>query len=298
VGSETEHIPVLVREALDLLLIRRDGIYVDSTVGLGRFAEALLEKLSPRGKPVGIDADAVSLEAAKKRLSRFKDRIQLFHANFAAMEAVLESEGIEAVDGVAFDLGLSSAQLADGSRGFAHSVDGPLDMRFDASKGLTAADLLNSLSRKRLIEILREFGELRRAGAITGAIERARAGRRLETTGQLVTALKGVLMTGPGRQRQLGQIFQALRVAVNFELDSLDRGLQAAGRCLKPGGVLSVISYHSLEDRKVKNFLRAPQGDWDVLTKKPIRPSREEVSANPRSRSAKLRAAALRGGAE
>jgi 16S rRNA (cytosine1402-N4)-methyltransferase len=167
-------------------------------------------------------------------------------------------------------------------------------MRFDASEGPTAAQLLNSLSRKRLIEIFRQWGELRRPGAISGAIERARAKRRIETTGQLVAALEGVLMKGPRRQRQLGQVFQAIRVATNSELDSLDRGLEAAGRCIKSGGVLSVISYHSLEDRKVKNFLRAPEGNWDVLTKKPVRPSEEEVSANPRSRSARLRAGARR----
>jgi 16S rRNA (cytosine1402-N4)-methyltransferase len=282
----------MVREALDLLLTQRDGTYVDSTVGLGGFSEALLDELSDNGKLVGIDADAASLEAAKERLDRFKDRVQLFHANYADIEAVLELAGIDAVDGVAFDLGLSSAQLADRSRGFAHSLDGPLDMRFNKSHGPTAEKLLNSLPRKRLIEIFRQWGELRRPGAISGAIERARAVRRIETTGQLVEALKGVLMKGPGRQRQLGQVFQALRVATNSELDSLDRGLVAAGRCLKPGGVLSVISYHSLEDRKVKNFFRAPEGDWEVLTKKPLTPSQEEVSANPRSRSAKLRAAA------
>lgn len=296
-GSNARHIPVMVREVLDLLVTQRDGVYVDSTVGLAGFSEALLEKLSPTGRLVGIDTDAASLEAAQERLERFKDRVQLFHANYADMEVVLEQAGIEVVDGVVFDLGLSSAQLADRSRGFAHSVDGPLDMRFDASQGRTAEDLLNALPRKRLVELFRQWGELRRPGAISGAIERARATRRIKTTGQLVEALKGVLMKGPGRQRQLGQVFQAIRVATNSEIDSLDRGLEAAGRCLRPGGVLSVISYHSIEDRRVKNFFRAPEGDWDVLTKKPLRPSQEEVSANPRSRSAKLRAAAQAAGA-
>jgi 16S rRNA (cytosine1402-N4)-methyltransferase len=296
VGSHARHIPVMVREVLDFLVTRRDGTYVDSTIGLAGFAEALLKELSPMGRLVGIDTDAASLEAAGKRLDCFKDKVQLFHSNYADMEMVLHEAGIEAVDGVAFDLGLSSTQLADRSRGFAHSFDGPLDMRFDASQGPTAGELMNSHTRKRLIEIFRQWGELRRPGAISGAIERARATRRIETTGQLVAALKGVLMKGPGRQRQLGQVFQAIRVATNSELDSLDRGLQAAGRCLKPGGVLSVISYHSLEDRKVKQFFRSPRGDWDVFTKKPVRPSREEVSSNPRSRSARLRAAARRGG--
>ena len=295
-SSEARHIPVMVREVLDLLITRRSGVYLDATTGEAGFALALLKELSPTGKLVGIDADAVSLEVAKKRLNRYENRVQLFQANYADMETVLEAAGIEEVDGIAFDLGLSSAQLADGSRGFAHSVDGPLDMRFDASKGPTADELLNSLPRKRLVGIFRQWGELRRPGAISGAIERARRAGRIETTGQLVKALEGVLMKGPGRQRQLGQIFQALRVAVNSELDSLDRGLEAAGRCLKPGGVLSVISYHSLEDRKVKNFFRDPDHDWEVMTKKPLRPVQEEVSANPRSRSARLRAAARSGG--
>lgn len=295
-SSKARHIPVMVREVLDLLITRRSGVYLDATTGEAGFALALLEELSPEGELVGIDADAVSLEVAKKRLNRYKDRVRLFQANYADMETVLDMAGIEAVDGIAFDLGLSSAQLADGSRGFAHSTDGPLDMRFDTSKGPTAGELLNSLPGKRLKELFRQWGELRRPGAVSGAIERARRAGRIETTGQLVKALEGVLMKGPGRQRQLGQIFQALRVAVNSELDSLDRGLEAAGRCLKPGGVLSVISYHSLEDRKVKHFFKAPGGDWKVLTKKPLRPSREEVSVNPRSRSARLRAAARNDG--
>jgi 16S rRNA (cytosine1402-N4)-methyltransferase len=292
VGQEYRHIPVMVREVLDLLVTQRDGTYLDCTVGLAGHAEALLEKLSRLGRLVGIDADKASLEAAAKRLSRFEDRVQLFHANYADLEEVLEEAGIEAVDGALFDLGLSSAQLEDRSRGLAHALDGPLDMRFDTSHGPTAAELLNSLPRKRLTEIFRDWGELRRPGAVSGAIERARAAGRLETTGQLVSALKGVLMAGPRRERQLGQVFQAIRIAVNGELESLDRGLAAAGRCIKPGGVLTVISYHSLEDRKVKHFFREHKAGWNVLTKKPLRASRNEVSANPRSRSAKLRAAA------
>jgi 16S rRNA (cytosine1402-N4)-methyltransferase len=164
-------------------------------------------------------------------------------------------------------------------------------MRFDASRGRTAAELLNTLPRKDLTEMFRGLGQVRRPGAISGAIERARSVRPLCTTRDLTEALGGVLMRGPRRQRQLGQVFQAIRIAVNGELDSLDRGLEAAGRCLRPGGVLTVISYHSLEDGAVKRHLRNNKSVWTTLTKKPLTPSETEVAENTRSRSAKLRAA-------
>jgi 16S rRNA (cytosine1402-N4)-methyltransferase len=211
------------------------------------------------------------------------------------MEQVMAEAGVRSVDGVLLDLGLSSLQLADESRGFAHSVDAPLDMRFDISGGKTAAELLKWKTRKELLKMFREFGEVRRPGAVCGAIERARREHPLHTTRDLVEALRGVLLKGPKRQRQLGQIFQAVRIAVNGELDSLDRGLVAAGRCLKPGGVLTVISYHSLEDRKVKRFMKDDREQWTELTKKPLGPSTAERAENPRSRSAKLRAAVSSG---
>ena len=286
------HTPVMVQELLSLLITNKDGTYLDCTLGSAGHAQALLGALSPSGKLVGLDADAASLEAATERLGKFEGRVRLFHASYVDLEEVLDLAGVDAVDGVLFDLGLSSMQLADTSRGFAHSADGPLDMRFDASKGRTAAELLRSLPRKRLAEMFRDLGQLRRSGAISGAIERARSRRSIRTTRELVDALQGVLMRGPARQRQLAQIFQALRIAVNGELDSLDRGLRAAGRRLKPGGVLSVISYHSLEDGKAKRFMRENKSEWTVLTKKPLTASQQEISSNPRARSAKLRAAA------
>lgn len=296
VGAQIRHIPVMVREVLDLLVTDRDGTYLDCTLGSAGHARALLEALSPSGRLLGLDADAASLRAAEDRLKGFEGRASLFHASYVEMERVIAQAGVEAVDGVLLDLGLSSLQLADDSRGFAHSVDAPLDMRFDASRGETAAELLNSAPRKQLLTIFKELGEVRRPGAVCGAIERARSVRPIRTTFGFVNALEGVLLKGPRRQRQLGQIFQAVRMAVNGELDSLDRGLTAAGRCLKPGGVLSVISYHSLEDRKVKLFMKSDRERWAVLTKKPLTPSSQEIAANPRSRSAKLRAATLRGG--
>jgi 16S rRNA (cytosine1402-N4)-methyltransferase len=285
----------MVQEVLGLLITDRNGTYMDCTVGSAGHAQALLEALSPSGRILGLDADAASLRAAEDRLKDYKGRASLFHASYVEMEQVIAQAGVKAVDGVLLDLGLSSLQLADESRGFAHSVDAPLDMRFDASHGGTAAELLNSAPREELHRIFKGFGEVRRPGAVCGAIERARSVRPLQTTRDLVEALGGVLLKGPKRQRQLGQVFQAIRIAVNGELDSLDRGLVAAGRCLKPGGVLSVISYHSLEDRKVKRFMKDDSERWTVLTKKPLTPSEAEITKNPRSRSAKLRAALRRG---
>ncbi len=292
VGEQVRHIPVMVRKVLDLLITNRDGTYVDCTLGSAGHSRALLEALSPSGRLIGLDADSTALEVARAQLRKFKGRYLIFHASFADLAKILDLAGVGAVDGVLLDLGLSSMQLADKSRGFAHSEDGPLDMRFDTSKGSRAAELVNSAPRGRLTEIFRELGQVRRPGAFSGAIERARSSRPIETTRELVDAVEHVLRRGPGRQRQLGQVFQALRIVVNSELEVLDKGLDAAAASLKAGGVLTAISYHSLEDRKVKRFIREHKSSWTVLTKKPLTPSSEEVATNPRARSAKLRAAA------
>jgi 16S rRNA (cytosine1402-N4)-methyltransferase len=291
-GPQVRHIPVMVRELLELLITDREGTYADCTLGCAGHSLALLKALGPAGTLVGLDADAACLGAAKARLSGFERRVHLFHASYTSLDEVLDIAGIDVLDGVMFDLGLSSMQLADTSRGFAHSADGRLDMRFDVTRGRSAAELVNSEPRRRLTEIFGELGELRRPGAISGAIERARSGGPISTTGELVSAVSSTLMRGPGRQRQLAQIFQALRIAVNGELDALDVGLRAAGRRLKTGGVLAVISYHSLEDRMVKRYMRGNKSEWSVLTKKPVTASPEEIRSNPRARSAKLRAAA------
>ncbi len=295
VGEQVCHIPVMVHKVLDLLITDREGTYVDCTLGSAGHARALLEALSPSGMLIGLDADSAALEVARAQLREFKGRYRIFHASFADLANVLDLAGVGIVDGVLFDLGLSSMQLADKSRGFAHSEDGPLDMRFDASKGIPAAELVNSAPRRRLTEIFRELGQVRRPGAFSGAIERARSSHPIETTHQLVDAVEHVLRRGPGRRRQLGQLFQSLRIAVNSELDALDQGLDAAAASLKAEGVLAAISYHSLEDRKVKRFMRERKSSWTVLTRKPLTPSPEEVASNPRARSAKLRAAAKTG---
>jgi 16S rRNA (cytosine1402-N4)-methyltransferase len=296
--AQVSHLPVMVRELLELVITNKEGTYADCTLGCAGHSLALLKALGPSATLVGLDADAACLGTAKARLSGFERRVHLFHASYTDLDEVLDFAGIGALDGVMFDLGLSSMQLADTTRGFAHSADGRLDMRFDVSRGSSAAELVNSLPRRRLTEIMRGLGELRRPGAVSGAIERARSAGPITTTAELVKAVSPVLMRGPARQRQLAQIFQALRIAVNGELDALDAGLRAAGRRLKPGGVLAAISYHSLEDRAVKRFMKADMSEWSVLTKKPLTASPEEVRSNPRARSAKLRAAArVAGGA-
>jgi 16S rRNA (cytosine1402-N4)-methyltransferase len=286
------HVPVMVRELLELLITDRDGTYVDCTLGSAGHSLALLKALGPGATLVGLDADAACLEAAKERLSGFERRVHLFHSNYTDLGHVLD---VGAVDGVMYDFGLSSTQLADPSRGFSHAADGPLDMRFDVTGGHSAAEILNSLSRDRLTEVFGELGELRRPRAISGAVERARRVRPIRTTRDLVDAVSGVLMRGPARQRQLAQIFQAVRIAANGELEAIDAGLRAGGECLKTGGILAAISYHSLEDRRVKRFMKESAAEWTVLTKKPLTASPEEVRSNPRSRSAKLRAAAKAG---
>lgn len=282
---------------LDLLITDRDGTYLDCTLGAAGHGKAILEALSSSGRLIGLDADAASLGTAESRLRDFKERFRLFHASYVDLESVLESAGIDAVDGVLFDLGLSSMQLAEVSRGFAFSANGPLDMRFDDSQGRTAAEVLNTMPRRELTDLFRRYGQMRRPGAVSGAVERARSRAPILTTGRLVEAVRGVLRRGPGRQRQLAQIFQALRIEVNSEMDSLDEGLSAASRVLKEGRVMAVISYHSLEDRTVKTFFRENEDGWEILTRKPLTASTEEVSGNPRARSAKLRAAARRRGA-
>jgi len=291
--ARAAHIPVMVKEVLDLLITDSGGAYADCTLGSAGHSLALLEALAPSARLVGLDLDPAALETAAERLEAFSDRVELFHASYVELEAVLAEAGVEALDGALFDLGLSSLQLADGSRGFAHSAEGPLDMRFDTSRGATAAELLNRLSRRRLAKLLGEFGEIRRPGAVSAAIDRARSVTPLRTTTDLVRAVEPVLPRGPSRPRRLAQIFMALRIAVNGELEALAGGLDAAGRCLRTGGVLAVISYHSLEDRLVKRFFK--NEGWEILTKKPLTPSEAEMKRNPRARSAKLRAAVKRG---
>ena len=306
-----QHVPVLVAETLDLLAPERrpGGWFVDATVGLGGHAEALLQR-APEARLLGLDRDPQALERAAERLAVFDDRVRFEHANFEDLEAVLGRLGIGPVAGMLADLGVSSLQLDTGERGFSFRFDGPLDMRMGLAD-ITAADLVNESSEGELETIFRDYGEELQARRIARAIVRARTEAPLTTTGQLkqlIDRAKGGRRPGTreGRVDPATRVFQALRIAVNRELAGLEGMIEQAVRMLEDDGRLVVISYHSLEDRIVKNTLRdLARGEIDqvtgrprsesqlieVLTRKPLRPSEEEVAFNPRSRSARLRAA-------
>jgi len=308
-----QHVPVLVAETLDLLAPERrpGGWFVDATVGLGGHAEALLTR-APEARLLGLDRDPQALERAAERLAPFGERVRFEHANFHELEAVLERLGgfEEGISGVLADLGVSSLQLDTAERGFSFRFDGPLDMRMGLAD-ITAADLVNQSSEEELERIFRDYGEELQARRIARTIVRMRAVSPLTTTGQLrelISRAKGGRKPWEreGRVDPATRVFQALRIAVNQELAGLEGFLEQAVRLLEDDGRLVVISYHSLEDRIVKNTLRdLARGDIDqvtgrprsesqlieVLTRKPLRPSEEEVAFNPRSRSARLRAA-------
>jgi 16S rRNA (cytosine1402-N4)-methyltransferase len=304
---DVQHQPVLVAETLEWLEARRGGLFVDATVGLGGHAEALLAA-SPEVQLVGIDRDTAALERSAARLAPFGARVRLVHANFHEFESALSGLEIRGgVAGVLADLGVSSLQLETPGRGFSFRFDGPLDMRMGLSD-TTASDLVNQASEEDLETIFREHGEERQARRIARAIGRARAEQPIETTGdlrRLIARAKGGAAHGE-KIDPATRVFQALRIEVNRELAGLDRFIEEAVRLLDADGRLVVISYHSLEDRIVKNTLRdLARGEIDlvtgrsrsesqlieVLTRKPQRPTEAEVDLNPRSRSAKLRAA-------
>jgi 16S rRNA (cytosine1402-N4)-methyltransferase len=302
-----QHLPVLVAETLAWLAPRRGGVFVDATVGLGGHAEALLEA-SPDVQLVGIDRDEAALERAAQRLERFGPRVRLVRANFHLLEQTLAGSSVRAVAGVLADLGVSSLQLETAARGFSFRLDGPLDMRMGMSD-VTAADLVNTTAEGELEKIIRDYGEERQARRIARAIVRAREEKPIETTGELKALIARVKGPRAAREERIDpatRVFQALRIAVNQELAGLARFIEEAVDMLETDGRLVVISYHSLEDRIVKNTLRdLARGEVDpvtgrsrsesqlieVLTKKPVRPSEEEVAFNPRARSARLRAA-------
>ncbi|MBW8878230.1 MAG: 16S rRNA (cytosine(1402)-N(4))-methyltransferase RsmH [Acidobacteria bacterium] len=307
---DVQHVPVLLAESLERLAPGRGGLFVDATVGLGGHAEALLAA-SPDVELVGIDRDPAALERAGRRLAPFGGRVRLVQANFHQLEQALAGLGVRGVGsiaGVLADLGVSSLQLDTAERGFSFRFDGPLDMRMGLAD-LTAADVVNQASEGELEKIFRDYGEERQARRIARAIGRARLERPIETTGELRRLVGGVLGGGRRHEERIDpatRVFQALRIAVNEELAGLDAFIQRAVELMETDGRLVIISYHSLEDRIVKNTLRdLAQGEVDlitgrpraetrlieVLTKKPLRPSEEEVAFNPRSRSARLRAA-------
>ena len=286
------------------LQIRPGGRYIDGTVGGGGHARGILMGSAPDGELLGIDADPMAVASAGERLAEFGKRVTLIQGNFADLEEIALEHGFGSVDGVLLDLGFSSLQLEAAGRGFSFQLDGPLDMRFDPSQMTTAADLVNDLSVEELASILFRYGEEPRARRIARAIV---AERPINTTGELAALVSASV----GRRRRLHpatRTFQALRMAVNEEMECLAEALPQALRLLASGGRLTVISFHSLEDRLVKQFFRrearnclcppevpvcvcSHRATLGIVTKKPIRPSAEEVAANPRSRSAKLRVA-------
>jgi 16S rRNA (cytosine1402-N4)-methyltransferase len=299
-----EHVPVLFQEVMAHLRPRPGGVYVDGTVGAGGHAYGLLKASSPDGRLLAFDRDSQAIEYARQRLHAFADRLELVQASYAEMDRLAPARGFERVDGILLDLGLSSRQLADPARGFAFDKDGPLDMRFDQTSGQKAADLVNELSERQLAEILWRYGEVRQFRRLAAAIVNHRPIRSTAELASVVAAAVG----RRGRLHPATQVFQALRIAVNRELDELGRGLAASVKLLNVGGRLAVISFHSLEDRLVKNFIRDQARDcicppeqpvctcdasptMKPLVRKPVRPTGQEIELNPRSRSARLRVA-------
>ncbi len=310
------HQPVLVDEVLASLALRAGGSIVDCTVGGGGHAERLLEAVSPDGRLLGLDADAAAVREASRILARFGQQAVLRHANFTLLEEVARAEGMVPLDGVLFDLGLSSYQLADARRGFAFTADAPPDMRFDETSGVSALELIDRSSERELAGILATLGEERRAGRIAKAILAARTSGRLMTAADLAAVVAATVPAGgadSGRIHPATRTFPALRIAVNRELEVLEQGLEAALAGLRPGGRLAVISYHSLEDRIVKRFLAREARDClevplppactcghlaqvRLISRRVIRPSETEVARNRRARSARLRVAEKSGG--
>ena len=303
------HRPVLLEECLEGLNIRPDGIYLDGTLGRAGHSLEILRRLKT-GRLVGLDRDMTAIEAAKERLAEFGDRVLLVHTNFSRLAEALDSLGIDKVDGMLFDLGVSSPQLDEGERGFSYMQDAPLDMRMDRNAALTAREVVNTFSEEELRRILFDYGEERYAPKIARAICRRRQERPIETTLELVEIIKGAMPPAALREKQhpAKRSFQAIRIAVNGELEELPPMLESAAERLKPGGRLAVITFHSLEDRIVKQTMKqlatgctcppefpvcvcGKKPRMTLITRKPITAGAAELEENPRSRSAKLRVA-------
>lgn len=309
-SQATQHIPVLYQEVLNALKVVPGGLYLDGTLGAGGHAKGILEASAPNGQLLGLDADSEAVTFANSVLASYAQRTILVTANFSEMAAVASDWRIEKVDGILLDLGISSRQLSNPDRGFAFSQSGPLDMRMNRQHGPTAADLISELSEDELADIIWRYGEERHSRRIARAIV---SHRPLSTTKELANLVSRTQRRGgkgPSRKtiHPATRTFQALRIAVNDELQALDAALPLARDLLRPGARLAVISFHSLEDRLVKQFFvreskdcicppEVPicvcdhQATMRIITRKPIRPSQEEVDHNPRSRSAKLRVA-------
>ncbi|HWO40490.1 MAG TPA: 16S rRNA (cytosine(1402)-N(4))-methyltransferase RsmH [Candidatus Eisenbacteria bacterium] len=301
------HVSVMVNEVREILGPRDRRRYLDGTIGGGGHAEQLLIHSSPEGRVLGLDRDEEALDAARARLRQYGDRLVLRHANFVQAKGILDELGWGAVDGALLDLGVSAHQLESPDRGFSFQFDSRLDMRMDRRQALDAFAIVNRYPARELEDMLRTFGEEPQARRIAREIVAARARKPIETTGELAALVRRVKRRGQQGHHPATQTFQALRIAVNAELESLRVFLQHGYEILRPKARMAIISFHSLEDRLVKNAFRTwsraclcPPGrlrcecGWSqkatLLTKKPLRPSAEEVEANPRARSAKLRA--------
>ena len=303
------HVPVLLEESIEGLNIRPEGCYVDGTLGRGGHSEQIAQRLTS-GRLLCIDRDQAAIDASAERLEPYADRITIVKANFRDLGEILESVGAGPADGMLFDLGVSSPQLDDASRGFSYSVDAPLDMRMDKSSGMTAYELVNTWGQKELADIFFKYGEERYSRRIATAIVQERERNPISSTLQLADVIKKAMPAAALREKQhpAKRCFQAIRIAVNDELGALSDVLEMAMDALAPGGRLAVISFHSLEDRIVKNAIRARENGCTCppglpvcvcgfkktmrsITRKPIVPSDDELARNPRARSAKLRIA-------
>lgn len=305
--TEFHHVSVLLDECIDALHIKPDGIYVDGTLGGAGHSSQIVKRLTT-GRHIGIDRDPVALKAAGERLAPYGDRVTLVHSNFCEIKQVLEDLGIDGVDGILLDLGVSSPQLDDGSRGFSYMADAPLDMRMNSEDAMSAYDVVNTWSQEELKRILYDYGEERYAPRIAAAICSRREEKPIETTLELVDVIRSAMPAAALREKQhpAKRSFQAIRIAVNDELGSVEKVMRDAIPCLNPGGRLAVITFHSLEDRIVKNAMaEAAKGctcppnfpvcvcgkkpQVKLISRKPIVSGEEELERNPRARSAKLR---------
>ena len=303
------HKPVLLDECIEALNIRPDGVYVDGTLGRAGHSREIAQRLTT-GRLICIDRDTAAIDAARERLAPWMDRVTLIHSNFSELGDVLRDAGVTGVDGMLFDLGVSSPQLDDASRGFSYMQDAPLDMRMDLTAALSAYEVVNTWSGDELRRILYEYGEERYAPAIARAIVRTRENAPIKTTLELVDVIKSAMPPAALREKQhpAKRSFQAIRISVNGELDALPPMLKAASDTLNPGGRLAVITFHSLEDRIIKRAMRdlargctcppefpvcicGNRPKMKVLTRKPIVSGEAELKENPRARSAKLRVA-------
>lgn len=303
------HIPVLLDECIKYLNIKPDGIYVDGTLGMGGHSEAILQRLTT-GRLISIDRDITAIKRAGERLAPYADRLTIVHGNFRDLDAILDEQGVRLVDGMLFDLGVSSPQLDEADRGFSYMSDAPLDMRMDASDNIDAWFIVNRWPQEKIERILRDYGEERHAARIAARIAERREEKEIETTLELVDVIKSAMPAAALREKQhpAKRSFQAIRIAVNDELNAVHALMDSAPDRLKPGGRLCVISFHSLEDRIVKNAIHAREDGCTCpreapvctcgfvktlrsVTRKPITAGGEELELNPRSRSAKLRVA-------